>query len=343
MSRATNRATLAALAVGVLAAAAWVVLAALGAAAMPSYLAAWLFWIGVPMGALPLVMAAEGLGAEGPLLPVLRRMLLLLPLGAMFAVPVFAAGGSLFARTGVMQPLPAWWTEPAFLAGRAAAILIVLSLLALAFSRPARRPRRALAAFGSVLHLCLATLAAADWVLSIQPGIGSSALGLLLIAAQAGLAASLAAFLLAVATPGSRRVPGGAGLLVALLLAGWAFLQFMQFLVVWSANLPAEAAWYLGRIAGLGVAMVAFAATVVVLGCGLLPSPAGRVPAVLATLAATVLLAHLLATLWLVTPAFRGTFSLTATDALAMLGLGGLLVCVLLLVLPSREANHGPA
>lgn len=338
-----KRAGLFALALGVLAAAGWALLAGFGSGAMPSYLAAWLFWLGVPMGALPLVMAIEGLGGtEEPLLPVLRRMLLLLPVGALFAIPVLLGSGSLFNRAGVQTPLPGWWTAPVFLSARAVAILVALSLLALAFSRTPRRPRRGLAAFGLVLHLCLASVAAVDWVLALQPGLGSSAIGLLLIAAQMGLAAAMAGFVLAVRTASGARLPGGAGLLLAVLLAAWAFLHFLQFLVVWSANLPAEAAWYLARTPGLGGGTVWFVAAAVLLGCALLPSALGRVPAVLASLTAMVLLAHLAAALWMVTPALRGAFSVTLGDGLAVLGIGGLLVGLLILLLPG-EPRHGRA
>lgn len=338
-----KRAGLLTLALGVLAAAGWTLLAGFGGGAMPSYLAAWLFWLGVPMGALPLVMAIEGLEGTGePLLPVLRRMLLLLPVGALFAIPVLLGSAGLFNRAGVQNPLPGWWTAPGFLSVRAAVILVTLSLFALAFSRTPDRPRRGLAAFGLVLHLCLASIAAVDWVLALQPGLGSSAIGLLLIVAQMGLASALAGFVLAVRTESRARLSRGAGLLLAVLLATWAFLHFLQFLVVWSANLPAEAAWYLARAPGLGSGGVWFVAASILLCCAVLPSALGRVPVVLASLAATALLAHLAETLWLVTPAFRGAFSVTLADGLAVLGIGGLLVGLLILLL-SRGPRHGAA
>ncbi len=337
------RVGLSAFALGVLAAAGWALLAGVGGGAMPSYLAAWLFWLGVPMGALPLVMGIEGLGGTGgSLLPVLRRMLLLLPAGALFVIPVLLASAGLFNRAGVQSPLPGWWTAPGFLSARAVVILAALSLLALAFSRAPGRPRRGLAAFGLVTHLCLVSVAAVDWVLTLQPGLGSSGIGLLLIVGQMGLAAALAGFVLAVRTASGARLPHGTGLLLAVLLALWAFLHFLQFLVVWSANLPAEAAWYLARTPGWGGGAMWFAATAILLGCVLLPSSLGRVPVVLASLAATALLAHLAESLWLVTPAFRGAFSVTLADGLAVLGIGGLLVGLLVLLLPG-EPRHDPA
>lgn len=55
-----------ALGIGVLGLAFWGLLAGLGQQAMPSCLAAWLFCMALPLGALPLVMLLEGLGTCTP-------------------------------------------------------------------------------------------------------------------------------------------------------------------------------------------------------------------------------------------------------------------------------------
>lgn len=313
------------------------------AGALPGYFAAWLFWIGVPMGALPLVMAMEGAGAIGsPLLPVLRSMLPLLPLGLLAALPLLFGLSSLFARPDLPGALPRWWTEPATVVFRDGAVLIVLSLLAIVFWMVPRRPRRVLAAFGLLLSLVLGTVLAVDVVLAPQPALGSSLAGLLLIAGQMALAGALAGLVLAVGTDASARLPGTTGLLLGLLVAAWLFLQFAQFLVVWSANLPAEAAWYLDRLAGIGTAVIAFAALAAVAAIALLPSLVGRIPAAMATLASMVVLALLLVTLLGVLPAFRGHLALTFADALAVLAVGGVLVGAMLLLL-QRGPRHGNA
>lgn len=338
-----NRLPLIVFGLGILAIAGLCLMAVFGAEVMPSYFAAWLFWLGLPMGALPLVMAMEAAGAVGsPLLPVLRRMLPLLAVGTLFAIPVLARSVELFARPGLPGALPDWWTAPGSLVPRDVAILLVLSGLALLFCYAPARPRRGLAVLGMLAYLVLASIAAVDWILAPQPGLGSSAVGPLLMLGQAGLAAALAGFVLAIRTPARHRLPSGIGLLTMLLLVGWAFMQFTQFLVVWSANLPAEAAWYLARISGFGTGTVAFAAVATTIGCALLPSRLGRIPTAVATLASLVLLAQLMAALWLITPAFRGAFWLTFADVFAVLGIGGLLVG-LLIVLLSREVRHAAA
>ncbi len=333
-----NRVAIALLAAGLLAALAWWALAG----SWPAYFAAWLFWIGLPMGALPLVMAMEGAGAVGsPLLPVLRAMLPLLPLGTVFALPMLGGLSGLFARPGLPGALPAWWTAPHALALRDGAMLIVLSAFALLFWITPRRPRRAIAGLGLLLSLFLGTVLGLDWILAPQPALGSSLAGLLLIAGQVALAGAAAGLILAVGTDVRARVPGGPGLLLGLLVAVWAFLHFIQFLATWSANLPDEAAWYLARFAGGGIAIIAFAAIAAGAAIALLPSLLGAIPAAMASLCAMVVIASLLVTLLFVLPAFRGHISLTVSDILALVGLGGLMVGAMVPLLPNRAGRAG--
>ncbi len=330
-----------ALAVGILAGVGWIIMAWADVPVMPSYLAAWLFWMAVPLGALPLAMALEALDAPAvALLAMLRRTLLLLPVGALLAIPVLLRTAPLYRRPDLPDALPAAWMAPGFFIARAVVILVVLGLFAVMFSRaPRRAPRRGLAVLGLVLHVSLVSVAAVDWVLSLQPGLGSSAIGLLLIASQVGVASCLAVFVLAVGTRDTE-MPAGLGMLLTVALAAWTFLHMIQYLVVWSANLPKEVTWYQARAPGLGGAMMWFAAAAIVVGLAVLPSGLARVPAVLASVAAMLLAVHLVETLWLVTPAFRGAFTLNLADILAMLGIGGLLVGLLLSRMPRAGRRH---
>ena len=326
--------------VGAVAAGVWLVFAS----SMPAYFTAWLFWIGVPMGALPIVMAMEGAGAlESPLLPALRAMLPLLPLGTLFALPMLGDLSFLFARAGLPGALPDWWTAPLALALRDGAILVVLSLLAVLFALTPRRPRRSLATFGLLLTLFVSSLLGVDWLLAPQPALGSSLVGLLLMAGQMALAGAVAGLVLAVGSDPHARLSGYSGLLLALLVAFWSVLQFGQFLVVWSANMPDEAGWYLARIAGAGAPIIAFAALAAAAAIFCLPTALGRIPAALATITATVALALMLVTLLFILPAFRGAFALSVADALAVIGLGGLLIGAMLLLVSAGERRRAMA
>jgi hypothetical protein len=129
-----------------------------------------------------------------------------------------------------------------------------------------------------------------------------------------------------------RPLPSEAMPLLVAALACWMFLHFIQFLVVWSANRPAEIVWYQHRIGGSGAAMLWFGFTASVLAFAmLLPHRLSRTSSVLAGVSAMLLLVHLLETLWLVTPGFRGHFFLSGPDLAAMPGLAGLATGFLLL------------
>ncbi len=328
------KAAFATLAIGLAGAAGWIAFAAAGSAVMPSYLAGWLLVFGIPAGALLLVLGQEALGyVSWSALPVLRRTVLLLPAVSVFSIPVLLRTEPLYRRPGLADALPPGWAAPGRFDLRMVIILLVLSGFALVFSRTPSRPRRLLAVIGCMLHICLVSVAAVDWVMSLQPGLNSSAIGLLLISSELGTACCLLAFVLAVQSR-ERLRSQGLPLLLTAVLAAWGFLHFIQFLIVWSADLPTEIVWYQARSGGWGGFAVWFAAAALALGLAILPSSIARVPAVLASVSAMLLLAHLVETLWLVTPAFRGRFSVTLPDALALIGLGGLTVGLMIVLLP---------
>ena len=156
--------------------------------------------------------------------------------------------------------------------------------------------------------------------MSLAPGLNAAGFGLLVMAGQSALALGVA-FLLVPARPGS-----AASLLVAV-MAVWGAMQFIQYLIVWSANQPDEIAWYIQRSGTLGEVAV-WAGTAALALCILLLGPswlAGR-RFVLTICAAAVVLAQMAAALWLVTPSIRGRFVLDPSDlalpALALLFTG---------------------
>ncbi|MGI4976433.1 MAG: hypothetical protein ACRYG6_05770 [Janthinobacterium lividum] len=362
-----NRAVPATLGVGVAALLCIVVLAALSAGpVMPSYLAAWLFWLALPAGALPLVMAFDLAAAplqplpsrtgsahgERPattrlpllLLPSLRLLLVALPLMALLAIPVLLAQAGLFGTAASRHGFAAGWYSPGARTLRAVAVLVVWSVLALLFLRPGRP--RALAALGLMVHLFAGTLLAMDLAMSVAPGLNSTLYGLLLIASQCGIAFSAAVLLsgsLLLAGVGALRrrdgaatLPGSVIATLLWLLAAWMFLQFNQYLVIWSANLPREIVWYQQRDLGLGRAAewLGLLAFLVPLLAATIPRFA-RDARVLAGLAGLVLVMHLVETLWLITPSFRGAFTLSLADLLGLAGIGGI-SCALLLLARGR-------
>lgn len=340
-----SRPTLIALALGASGFAALAGLGLAGAAVMPSYLGAWLFLLALPLGALPVVMGCELLdGPETGLLAALRRLVAVMPLAAVLAIPVLLRLDGLYPSLAAAKGgLPGWWMTPGFFVARAVAFLLAWTALSLVFARvpsgralDARRP--ALAAAGLGLHLVMGTLAADDWAQAVEPSFNSSAFGLLLIAAQCSAAVSLAAVLAVTGRPeppadralsaeraGDPAASRHVATALAVLLGFWGFLSFTQYLVVWSANLPREVVWYQHRAAGLGLRAEYSAGILCALAlAALLPRWPSRRTALLAWVAAALLAMHGLEMLWLVTPAFRLAFAVTGADLFALGGAAGL-------------------
>jgi hypothetical protein len=102
---------------------------------------------------------------------------------------------------------------------------------------------------GLIVWALTVSLAGVDWIESLNPEFHSSIYGLIFLTFQvlAGLAYGIA--MTALAHPRSRAVSGyGALLLSALLL--WAYMHAMQYIIIWSGNIPNEVTWYLRRETG---------------------------------------------------------------------------------------------
>ncbi len=315
---------------------------AAGLPLMPSYLAAWLFWAALPIGAvLVLLVLAVGDGRGARLLaPLFRPLALTMPLAALLFLPVLFGLHGVYAWThghGPGAPFGQAWLQPGVFVARAIAYLLLLVLLALLAAPGGRAPlRRGSALLALFVFALVGTLAAIDWTMSLDPTFHSGTFGVLLMASQA---AAATAGVILMAWAAGAPLPRQAASLLATASAAWLGLHFLQYLVVWSADLPAEAAWYLTRDAGAGALfgwlalLLGFAAPVAV---ATLPFTL-RMRALPAA-AILVLLAHAAEALWLVAPAFHQDAALACIDLLMLLGLGGIGIGVPWWLLASASA-----
>ena len=163
--------------------------------------------------------------------------------------------------------------------------------------------------FGITVHF-----AAFDWSMSLEPEWYSTMYGFLFIASQAP---AVLALLILSALGLNRKeavsrlvAPANLNDLGNLLLAFvliWVYVSFMQFLIIWSGNLPEETSWYLHRTAGgwkwlAGLlALFQFAAPFFLL----LFRTFKRNARALAWLSAGLLATHVAHVYWLVVPAFH--------------------------------------
>lgn len=280
-------------------------------ALLAGYLAAWWFVAGALLGGLAnvwlhqLTGGAWGEAIRGPLLRAARW----LPLVCLLFLPLLFGAPLLYPwQHGVPgEPDAAFrhaWLSPVFFAVRSVVYLLLWSALALVETR-ARTRSTARAAACLLVYGFSVSLAAVDWIVSLQPEWYSSVFGWLAGAGQ--MLTGLALALLLIDRRALReRLPDLGNLLMMYVLV-WAYLSYSQFLIIWAADLPHEISWYVRRSAP-GWQMVAwlllaahFAGPLLIL----LSRHAKRAPRLLGVLAGALLAAHLLDCWWLVLPSVR--------------------------------------
>lgn len=307
-------------------------------ALLAGYLAVWWFVTGALLGGLANVWLHQLTGGDWgetirtPLLRAARW----LPLACLLFLPVLAGMHLLYPWAGaqVLEPDTAfrrWWLAPAAFAVRSVAYLLLWSALAWielrARHRSAARAAACLLAWGFSVGL-----AAVDWIMSLQPEWYSSVFGWL--AGTGQMLTGLALAVLLIDRDAARpRLPDLGNLLMMYTMT-WAYLAYVQFLIIWAADLPREIAWYLRRDTP---AWRAVAWSLLALhGAGpvaiLLSRHAKRAPRLMGAVAAVLMAAHLLDCWWLVLPSVRGLVAgwawpallpVLAAAALAWLTLGG--------------------
>ena len=222
---------------------------------LAGYLIGWLFWLSLSLGSVALLQLHALTGGRwgrawrGTWEAAARAM----PALAVLFLPILAGVWRLYPWAAEGR---GYLSAPWF-AARALLYLAVWTGLAAAVARPAagkpafseRRPTLAGGA-GLVAYFLTATFASIDWMMSLEPGWGSTVYGLSFVAGQGVSALALAALL---ARPGAEDDGGARRDLGNLMLAFvmlWAYCAYSQYLIVWSADLPAERGWYLARARG---------------------------------------------------------------------------------------------
>ncbi|MBO9512611.1 MAG: hypothetical protein J7549_00725 [Variovorax sp.] len=311
-----------------------------------AWIAAWWCMAGLVLGGCSVVWLhaltggrwGEVLRPAAARLAMRRAWLLPLAVPLLFVVPLiypWAIGDGSAAFDGLHEPAfaRAWFGGPA-VALRALVYLLAGAWLSSGVMRPGLGGRRAALSF--LLWSVMGSLASADLLMSLVPGWRSTGFGLLVLSGQTLGGAALLVWWCARHRPAQlAHAPEGApplgrdlGNLLLMLVMLWGYLGFMQFLVIWAENLPAEIAWFVPRLQTgwwyAGAALVALQ-LVVPMAALVLRAVKDR-PASLGAVALLVLAAHGLDALWLVlpsvTPHARSSWWL---GPLCLLGMGLLL------------------
>ena len=318
-----------------------------------SYLVGFLFWFGISIGSLAVLMLQFMSGGAWGV--VMRRPLeagaATLPLMGVFFVPIFFGLHSLYewtheevvAADELLRHKVAY-LNVGFFTGRTIAYFAIWITLAYLLARWERvweesgdhwfalRVRR-LSAGGLVALGLTLTFASVDWMMSLEPHWFSTMYGISFIVGNmlAGFAfCALIVVWLSKEEPMSRVAVAGNfrdfGNLQLAFIMLWAYTAFSQYLLIWYGNLIEEIPYYLtrmhggwGLLAGLLIVFHFFAPFALLLMRGV--KDRARMLGVVASL---ILFMRFLDLHWLVSPAFEGgRFHFDWRIPVTVIGLGG--------------------
>jgi hypothetical protein len=318
----------------------------------PAYLVTFLLFVGLSLGSLAISMLHHltGGGWGIPIRRIVESAAAVLPLMAHLFLPLLLGLRVLYpwadpehidealARKAGYLNVP--WFEiraAVYFAVWIVFMLVLNRLTATASTVDQERRARPLALIsgpGLALWGLAVTFAAVDWSMSLEPHWYSSMYGVLFVAGQAVSALSLAiivSVLLMRAPPVMANIINGSRLhdlgnfLLAFVMF-WSYVSFMQFLIIWSGNLPEETPWYLRRSQGGWQIFVAVLMTLhfLVPFLLLLMRPLKRNLRRMVAVAAWLILMRFVDLCWLVLPAFSETIWLPWPLLVTLPAVGGL-------------------
>ncbi|MFZ0735961.1 MAG: hypothetical protein WCA98_12550 [Candidatus Acidiferrales bacterium] len=332
-----------------------------------SYLLAFVFWIGFPLGCTAIVMLHHLTGGDWGL-PIRRPLeagTRTFPLMLILFIPLLFGLKTLFPWTNLALvnsdpklKIKEFYLNLHFFLIRA--VIYFLIWLALSYflnkwseeqdrtGDPALARRlEGISGPGLILYGITVTFACVDWVMSLEPHWFSTIFGMIFMMVEVLGAMALVivvARILAKYEPFSKAVSADQfndlGNLLLTFVMLWAYLSFSQFLIIWSGNLREEISWYVVRAAGgwaaLAMFLISFHFAIPFLL--LLQRGIKRRMRHLAMVAGVLIFISFVDVFWLVVPAFeREGPRLHALDLTAPIAIGGLWVAAFIWQLKRRS------
>ena len=322
-----------------------------------SYLVAFIFWSGVALGCLALLMVQHLSGGAWGL--VIRRILeaaaKTLPLVALLFVPLIFgvqyvyewAQPELVAKDPILLHKAPFLNTP-FWVARTFLYFVLWSGMAFLLTRWSsqqdqeagagldRRFAR-LSGPGLVVYGLTVSLAAIDWMMSVDPHWFSTIYGFVMVGGQ-GLSAL--AFIIIVLFTLTKSEPMASvvqtkhlhdlGKLLFAFVMLYAYFTFSQFLIIWSANLPEEIPWYIRRLSnGWQFVMAALVVLHFALPFAmLLSADIKQNMRLLMPIALLLFVMRSIDIMFQVTPQFHQGVYIGWLDVAALVGIGGIWVAV---------------
>ena len=319
-----------------------------------SYLVAFIFWSGLGLGCLGLLMVQHLSGGAWGL--VIRRLLeagakCLLVMAVLFVPLLFGlphvyewAQPDVVAKDPILLHKAPFLNVP-FWVARTAGYFVIWSLMAFLLTRWSAEQDagrtgddvrfRRLSGPGLVVYGLTVSLASIDWMMSVDPHWFSTIYGFVMVGGQ-GLTALafvvLALFGLMKSEPMRSRVQQkhlhDLGKLMFAFVMLYAYFTFSQFLITWSANLPEEIPWYIRRLSN------GWQGLMLVLVVGHFALPFGMLLSAdvkqnmrrLAPIAALLFVMRIVDVIFQVAPQFHEGLFVSWVDLAVVVGVGGIWV-----------------
>ncbi len=321
-----------------------------------AYLVAFIFWLGLGLGCLAILMLHHMSGGRwgAVMLRVLEAGSRTLPALTILGLPLYLSLPWLYVwaqpeGASELEPMgKGLYLSPPFFIARTILYFVVWNVLAYLMNRWAREreatrdPRyndrlRRGGAIGLAIFGVTVTFAAIDWLMSLDPFWYSSIFGA--VVAVGGVLSAFA-FAVLVTALYSRRPPlsevvtprlfNDFGSLMLAFVMMWAYLSFSQYLLIWMGNIVEEIPWYLERTDGgwQFLAMLVGVFYFILPFSLLLIRWVKRNVVLLAAIAAMLVATRYVEVYWLVMPAFSPVFTIGILDVLAVLGMGGVWLAI---------------
>jgi hypothetical protein len=311
-----------------------------------AYLAAFLCWTGIGFGAMAFLLLHHSSGGRWPVTirPILEAGTSTTFLAVLLFLPILVGMGWLYSWYGN----DAHWHHP-FLSGGwfvIRAIIYFAIWCAGAFLLDLRSCRNVgidkarrdvpLGTAGLLIFFVTMSLAAIDWIGTLQEHWYSSIIGLYVIIGQAISALAVCVMIVNCNVrdaeprgecPVSADLRQDLGTLLLACVVLHAYFGFSQFLIIWNGNLPHEITWYAARSKGLwGAVSILIIVVHFFLPFALLLSrDIKRNTTAMIRICGTILIMRVIESIWMVIPSMdhkHGTLWLTVP--LAMAGVGGI-------------------
>jgi hypothetical protein len=342
----------------ILGAASWLSPAVAVPRILPGYLTAFLYFLGLSLGSCVLLMIhgltggrwgmfiGRSLSAAVAPLPLLALLFLPIAFGVEqlypWATPEMAAHHRIVAAKSQYLNIEGFELR----AGIAFGLWLLIGLCLRRWTQPADRDRIAVARRrlgklsgpGLICYGLTMTFASVDWNMSLMPEWYSSMLPVIGWGSQVLSAMALATLVTTLVredgpwakVASAERYSDLGGLLFTFTMF-WAYTSFMQFLIIWSGNLPHEITYFLVRTAGswfyvfLSIVVLAWALPYF----SLLLRPIKTNPKRLALVAGLLVVMRLVDIYWWIMPSIYPEWVVFSwQELLSVLAIGGLWSCV---------------